>query len=397
MKKRLAAVAVSAAFLAPAAAFAQAAAPAAPAVPTLDKIFEASGLSVNGWIDTAYSHADRDIEKGIQGSAVTSPPGTFPRVFDNQNNSFVLHQVGLQIAKQPKEGFGGLVNVIAGKDAQVIHSFPETSVPGVGAGSSMFDITQAYAQYATGPLTVIGGKFVTLAGTEVIASTGNTTFSRSILFGAVPFTHTGLRATYAMGDMVSLTAGVNNGWDQLQDANRGKTVELGATITPIKPLSLVASYYSGSEPTGLASQGNRELFNFVGTWTISDAFSVGLEYLTVTQKNATVGITAVDAKYDGWAGYFTWNISQQWRLVLRGEEFNDKNGFHFNTIDPTTGAALQTKYKEGTVTLSYLPTSSVELRGEVRQDKADNDVYVDSDGTLKKNFTTYALQAIYKF
>src|SRR5262249_39183903 len=151
MKKRLAAVAVSAAFLAPAAAFAQAAAPAAPAVPTLDKVLDASGISMNGWIDTAYSHADRNIEAGIHGNGLT-----FPRVFDNQNNSFVLHQVGLQIAKQPKEGFGGLVNVIAGKDAQVIHSFPEVAIPGnTTSSASMFDITQAYAQYATGALTII--------------------------------------------------------------------------------------------------------------------------------------------------------------------------------------------------------------------------------------------------
>jgi hypothetical protein len=391
MKKRLAAVAVAALFAAPATVLAQAAAPAAPAVPTLDKVLDASGISLSGWIDTSYSHADRNIEP-LQG-------GFSDRVFDSQNNSFLLHQVGLQIAKQPKEGFGGLVNVIAGKDAQIIHSSPETSA----VAASLFDITQAYGQYATGPLTVIGGKFATLAGTEVIASTGNTLFSRSILFGAVPFTHTGLRATYALGDSLSLTAGVNNGWDQLQDQNKGKTVELGATFTPIKPLSLVASYYTGKEltlnnATLGTNDGTRDLLDLVATWTISDAFSLGLEYLTVTQKNFTdpAGNT-VNAKYDGWAGYFTWNISSQWRVVLRGEEFTDKNGFHFSTFDPTTGAGLQTKYKEGTLDLSYLPNASFELRGEVRQDKADNAVFTDTDGSMKKNLTTYAIQGIYKF
>src|SRR5581483_2493446 len=126
------------------------------------------------------------------------------RVFDNQNNSFVLHQVGLTVAKLPKEGAGGLVNLTAGKDAAVIHSFDTMS-------ESQFDVTQAYAQYATGPVTIIAGKFVTMHGTEVIASTGNTNFSRSILFGSVPFTHTGLRATYAMSDAVSLLVGLNNG------------------------------------------------------------------------------------------------------------------------------------------------------------------------------------------
>jgi len=40
----------------------------------------------------------------------------------------------------------------------------------------------------------MAGKFVTLAGSEVIWSPSNSNFSRSILFGAIPFTHTGVRA-----------------------------------------------------------------------------------------------------------------------------------------------------------------------------------------------------------
>jgi opacity protein-like surface antigen len=109
----------------------QAAAPAAPAAPTLDKVLEASGLAVTGYIDAGYTHADRDLEGGFS-----------PRVFDSQNNSFVLHQVGLQVAKQPKEGFGGLVNVTMGRDAALIHSFDTTT-------ESQFDVTQAYGQYAS--------------------------------------------------------------------------------------------------------------------------------------------------------------------------------------------------------------------------------------------------------
>ena len=108
-------------FIAAALAAASSAALAAPtlasaqAVPTLDKVLEASGISMTGYVDAAYTHANRNIETGFS-----------PRVFDSLNNDFVLHQVGLQIAKQPKTGFGGLVNVTLGKDAQVLHSSPDT-------------------------------------------------------------------------------------------------------------------------------------------------------------------------------------------------------------------------------------------------------------------------------
>jgi putative OmpL-like beta-barrel porin-2 len=378
MKKALIAAAVSAAFAAPTTVLAQTAA----AVPTLDKILEASGVTVSGWIDTQYTHSNRNLETGFT-----------DRVFDSQNNSFVLHQFGLQVAKQPKEGAGGLVNITAGKDAQIIHSYPESS----SSANSLFDITQAYGQYASGPLTVMLGKFVTLHGTEVIASTGNNNISRSILFGSVPFTHTGLRAVYAMSDTVSFTAGLNNGWDQLQDTTKGKTVELGVSLTPIKPLSIVASGYFGKETTNtLASpgsnEGRRSSGNIVATYTLSDTLSVGAEYLRVQQDNFTSlsdGST-IKAKYDGLAGYVTFMVSPKLRLAGRLETFKDTDGLKF-LANPGT------KYREGTVTVGYLPSSSFEVRGEIRQDRASNSVFTEFGGSMSKTLLTYALQGIYKF
>jgi hypothetical protein len=289
MKKVVLASAVSALFAAPAVALAG----QPPAVPTLDKVLEASGLSATGYMDVGYTYANKNIEA----------PAFSTRVFDSQNNSFALHQLGLTIAKQPKEGFGGLVNFTIGKDAQVIHSFPDTS-------ASTFDITQGYAQYASGPITVIAGKYATMHGTEVIASPGNANISRSILFGSVPFTHTGLRGTWALNDQYSLMLGVNNGWDQLTDANKGKTLELGATLSPIKPLTIVVSGMSGKEviTPGAAAvpEGTRTSINAVASYTIIDPLSVGLEFLSVSQDN-TVGGTS-KGKYSGAAGYVSYSF-----------------------------------------------------------------------------------------
>lgn len=382
MKKLLLAASVSAVFAVPGVARAQAS-----GVPTLDKVLDASGISVSGYMDAAYTHADRNIES----------PSFSDRVFDSQNNSFGLHQFGLTVAKQPKEGFGGLVNLTAGSDAQVIHSFPEAA----GTGSSMFDLTQAYMQYATGPLTVIAGKFTTLHGTEVIASTGNTNFSRSILFGAVPFTHTGVRATWALNDKVSLIGGINNGWDQVSDANRGKTLELGATLNPIKPLNISVSGYTGKEssvapgaPGTTGAEGTRNSLNAVVSYILTDPLSVGVEVLSVSQDN----VAGSTAKYSGVAGYVTYMFKPKLRGVLRLESFDDKNGFHFA---PTTSGGTftnsETKYREATGTVSYLMSENFEARGEVRQDRATNSVFVDSDGSTSKDLMTFAIQGLYKF
>jgi len=367
MKKLLIASAVSAAIAAPATALAQQA-----RVPTLSQVLDASGINVNGYIDAAYSWANRNQQ------AFTD------RVFDQQNNSFSLHQFGLTAAKQPKEGFGGLVNITVGQDSQFIHSFPESGT------QSTFDLTQAYGSYSAGGLTLIGGKFTTLAGTEVIASSGNTTFSRSILFGAIPFTHTGVRASYAPSDTITLYGGLNNGWDQLSDANRQKTLEIGATFNPVKALTVTASGYFGTDPAnaqaGTGPNGERDLINIVANFIASNSLSLGAELLTFRQ-DIPGGTTQ---KYDGAALYFTYMLNSQWRGVVRGEYFNDKNGFHFATANGT-------KYYEGTLCLSYLPNSSFEARTEVRMDKANNSVFIDSDGSTSKTLMSFGLQGLYKF
>ncbi len=374
MKKLLIATAVSAALAAPTVALAQAA-----RAPTLSQVLEASGISVNGYLDVGYTRADKDVEAGI------GPLNAPPRVFDNQNNSFNLHQFGLSVSKLPRSGFGGLVNLTVGSDAQVIHSFPDTS-------ASLFDVTQAYAQYADKALTVIAGKYATLHGTEVIWSPSNNNVSHSILFGAIPFTHTGVRATWALSDTVSLIGGVNNGWDQLTDANRSKTVELGATLNPIKPLNISISGYSGKEPFPPAAptgNGTRTSINAVGSYNISDAISVGGELLDVSQDVPGALGATTSAKYTGAAAYGSYMFTRRIRGALRVENFDDKDGLHFGV--------LGTKYREVTATGAYLAADNFEARAEVRRDQATNAVFRDFNGTTSKSMTTIALQGLYKF
>jgi hypothetical protein len=389
MKKLLIASAVTAALAAPAAALAQQA-----KIPTLGQILDASGISVNGYIDAQYNWANRNLQP-----TVTNPGGTPDRVFDSQNNSFGMHQFGLTVAKQPKEGFGGLVNLTVGQDAQVIHSYPELS----GIGSSMFDITQAYGSYSAGAMTVIAGKFATLAGTEVIASTGNTNISRSILFGAIPFTHTGVRVSYAPSDTITVYAGLNNGWDQLTDGNRQKTLELGTTLNPMKPLTITVSGYFGNEQAtangtqlGVGAQGTRNMIDAVANYTVNNSLSLGAELLYAAQEDVPAPNSGT-AKWNGAAGYFTYMLNSQWRATVRAEYFDDKQGFHFATTDPNTGNLRGAKYTEGTLTLSYLPASSVEVRTEVRGDRANNAVFVDSNGSTKKSLLSFGLEGLYKF
>ena len=122
---------------------------------------------------------------------------------------------------------GGLVNVIAGHDAFEMASYGMN--PNVFDSSEVgLDLTQLYLQYGRGPLTFFAGKFITIAGEEVIDPTRDTNFSRSILFGySTPDTLTGLRAIYVANDKLNFTLGLNDGWDNVRDTSRQKTIEWG--------------------------------------------------------------------------------------------------------------------------------------------------------------------------
>jgi hypothetical protein len=356
----------------------------APAAPTLSSVLDASGVSVTGDIDVSYSTLGGNGQ--FYDPVSKSLTGVNDRVFDYSHNSFTLQAIDIAIAKLPAEGYGGILEVTMGKDASTIAS------TGTGLGSTQtFDITQGYGQYASGNWTTILGKYNTLAGAEVIKTSGNTNFSRSILFGyAIPFTHTGVRTTYKVSDAVSLIAGLNNGWDMASTTNppetSQKTIELGAALNPTKSFALTAQFYTGGMMSGTTgATGTRNLLDLVGTFTVTDSLNFVLNYDDATQDNA---VATGQAKWNGLAGYVNYQINDPWRISVRGETFHDNDGFRTGVIQT---------WKEATVTVGYAASKNTELRGEVRKDFSDQASFEFDDGVARKSQSSVALEAVYKF
>ena len=341
---------------------------------------DASPFAYSGYIDASYTN--------LSGVGVFTSGGA-DRVFDTKKSGFTLQQAAISVGYQPKSGFGAFLNLTAGNDADLIAPYS------LYGKSHKFDVTQAYLQYATSSVTVIAGKFVTLAGAEVIASPTNPNYSRSILFGfAIPYTHTGVRATYAASDTVNLILGVNNGWDDLKDTNTSNTIEIGASYAPLKTFTLVAAGYFGKERIGYMTnqgpEGKRSLVDVVATWNATDALSVVLNYDWGRQQDVTDGmVTPYDAKWSGLAGYLNYTINDQWKTSLRAEYLDDSDAYR-------TGVAQ--KWKEVTLTLAYLPVKSVEVRLEGRADSADSPTFVKTaTGEVASSQNSVSIQALYKF
>jgi hypothetical protein len=346
---------------------APAAEPAKPAPGTLAGVLDASGITESGYIAASYYHSN-------------GYPSNIHQ-FDVQHDTFQLDQAGLTLAFQPKEGFGALVDVIAGEDARILHLAED-------GHDTAIDVKQAFLQYATGPLTVIAGKYVTLAGAEVISPTGNTNFSRSLLFFNQPLTHTGIRATYAASDTVNLVLGANNGWNTTSTSYGSKTAEVGLGWTPNKIFALTAQGYFGKAE---AYDAEKTLVDVVATYNATSELTFVLNYDWNQQKNAiTTATTAQTASWSGLAAYANYAITDQWRVSLRGEYLDDKDGFLTGT---------EQKLKEFTVTFGYAPVKSFELRLEARYDKADTDLFTRSitGPAYSDNLTGIAVQGLYKF
>jgi hypothetical protein len=342
---------------------------ASAAAPTLKEVLGASDITVSGFVDGAYTYFDSDT-----GSDTAN-------YMDGTYNSFRFKQGGITIASQPAEGFGALVNLTGGDDAVAIHSLGNASTGNI-------DVTQAFVQYASNGFTVIGGKYNTLAGAEVIAPTGNTNISRSIAFlWALPFTHTGVRLSYAAPGAVTVYAGYNNGWDQAQDGtadgNDYKTTELGVSWAPADIFSGAIYSYIGDGAVADAGA-KKTLIDVVATIKPIAPLAIVLNY--DTDKVEVAG--GSDAKWDAINVYLNYQFTEKLRGSLRAEQFNDKDGYNFGAVDnKVTGLTL---------TVGYSPVPAFELRGEIRQDKADVAVFT-KDGAADDTQNYYAVEGLYKF
>ncbi len=368
-------------------------------------------LQVSGYADAGYTSASiaSGVNPGGGGKSITAGPGVYPYVFDTLNQDIQFHNFNLQVAYNGP--IGGKVEASFGDDASLINSYPKS----VFAPGTDIDLTQAYAQGIVGPFTIIAGKYETLAGAEVIEAPNNLNFSRSILFGyAVPFTHTGVRVTYAATGTLNVIAGVNKGWDTTATvANNGAafpdsdtlTFEGGASWNPSKAFGITVQGYSGQVEQGSSfavpglfvvtpSRPQRSLVDTVITFHATPSLTFVLNGDAGQQTNsnyfdnqgALVGYGT--GTWSGVAGYVNYAFNSAWSITGRAEYIGDYGGLR-------TG--ITQRWGEGTITLGWAPNANVIIRGEVRGD-ASNQLFFNGPNGFKYNKNAqFGLETIVKW
>ena len=343
-----------------------------------------SDFKMSGYVDGSYNYLQNK-------NKFTS--GSYNRVFDTNPNGVTLQQAGITMAYQPKQGLGGVITPVEGRDSIIFAPygwFPNNT-------SQMFGVAvpQAFLQYAVGPFTFMGGNFIELAGAENIFSYNDTNFSRSILWGyAEPFTVTGFRASYDPNDKLTLIGGIDNGWDSIRDTGRQKTLELGVSYKFNPMFSLAAYGYSGqqriADRTSSGPTGQRTLIDLIATLNVTEQLTLVANYDGALQTKAVLPSGAVaQAIWQGIAGYINYQLSDKWRTSLRGELFNDSDGYRTGVVQ---------KWDELTLTVGYIVLKDFELRAETRHDFSNVNSFLRTNGIGTSNYQqSYALEGLLKF
>jgi len=293
----------------------------------------------------------------------TTHNGNGPTQDVNQLQNFDLHQgaprfsLGKFTVDKSDGVLGVHVDVGVGETMRLIHAADPAAIShkGLRYFEQMYAIVKPKNSHGT---EIDFGQFVTSAGAEVIESTSNWNYTRSILFAwAIPYYHFGLKTSTPLTKETTISFQLVNGWNNIWGNHSLQNVGFALTTTKTK-YAYTVDYYGGKSDIG-GKVGVRNLFD--GTYTINPSGKYQV-YI-----NGTWGR---DNRYGG--GYDQWygiasaariQLNKMFAVAARGEFMNDPTGF-------ATGQKQM--LKEGTVTGEAKFNDHLIARLEYRHDSSDH-------------------------
>ena len=390
-------------------------------------LWKTLGFKASGFLDVAYTQNFNNPNTNLNQL----------HIFDTNANGFMPHLAQLMLERpadatgsgMDRAGFRARLNF--GSDARVTRARTNFQP---GTSNNEMDFQELYAEYILpvgNGLKIQAGKINTLIGYEVINSFENPNFSRSFMFGlGQAFTTTGVRMTYTFNPVVTASIGVINGWDNIDDNNKGKSFEWLLALTPHEKISV--SFYGsyGAEQsncqggsatctqytTGNDPSAKRTVAGSIITLKPTDKDTVVLEPYYGNEGNASTVKSARNARWNGFAGYLIHDFNDQWSARFRGEIFEDAGGARTCTggvnfaggantcasgssgvgVNTAGAGGIPQTLWENTFTLQYKPFPSLITRTEFRYDKSDKNVFLYGSRPVN-NQETLSFQVIYMF
>jgi hypothetical protein len=345
------------------------------------------GIEIHGLLSGTYTYNLNRPKSRKNGLAL----------FNEDDNTFSLNHANIQVMKNADSGLGFLVDADFGDTAEIVGSVTRWSNNLNNTESrNSIELRQAYLTYkfsVGNGLTLKAGKMVTLHGAEVIKSWNNLNYniSNSILFGwAIPFTHTGIMASYPLNDYFAFDLGLMNGWDNVADNNDGKTIHGAVTIKPHEKLSFYISGSYGPEQNDRGGS-KRSMLTTLVTYKPTDKLTFILDHNWGHEDdivaNASGGLTK-NADWHGVAGYAVYSLTDKLAFSLRGEWFGDTDA---------TRTGVKQDLWEVTPTVTYSIAEGLIARFEYRHDESSKRFFENHRGDPLSGQDLFASELIYAF
>jgi len=329
---------------------------------------EKSPLSISGSVDTYYTT-----------NLSTSAQGTTGILSDVSANGFGLGMANVVLGYDTEKG-GAVADLAYGPRANAANMYQTNSEDEI-AGA----INQLYVYYnISDKLTATLGQFNTFYGYEVISPSANFNYSVSYLFGAGPFSHTGLKVDYAVSEDFSLMVALTNphGRYDGSNINTQDKYQLGFQAG-YKGQYLNVAYgadgfaYKDDAETVFAT--DALYIDYTGGFNATESFYIGINAAYSNSSQANYG-------YQGVALYLENSFSDKFALGLRPEFFQETGSSDADVL------AL-------TLTGSTNLTESLKVITEIRYDGTDanNPVWEDVLPGGKDNVTALTIAAVYSF
>ncbi|MDZ4733560.1 MAG: outer membrane beta-barrel protein [Nitrospirota bacterium] len=402
--------------------------PVSAAEDAAESLWKTMGFKIYGAVDASYTQNFNNPNTNVNSL----------RIFDTQANSFSPNLAQVVLERPARAGgsamdrVGFRTRLSFGSNARFSRARTNFQ-PGVA--DNEVDPQELYAEYLApigNGLLLQAGKMHTLIGYEVINSWENPNFSRTFMFGlAQAFTETGIRATYQFNPMVTATVGLINGWDNIEDNNRGKTVVWLVALTPHERFGVNFFGSYGAEQTnspgvgpatpaapGADPSAKRLVAGAIITAKVTDSDTIILEPYYGNESNASGARLAAghspNARWNGLGAYHIHDFNDEWSTRIRGEIFEDAGGartcagaVNFQggtntcfgtpvTVPATFGGGLAQTLWEVTGTLQYKPAPALITRVEFRYDKSDKSVFLQGS-EASNNQQTLSFQVVYLF
>jgi hypothetical protein len=296
-------------------------------------------VTVNGLVDGYYAYNFTNPSSFTTGSYY---------FYNTAANNFTLGLAEVKVTATQGQGSAHLV---------LADSF------GLISGlSGDVDVLQAYVSYNPDKWTISAGRFVAWMGYEVIESTGNWNYSHSLLFGALPYWHTGVSVAYAPDSTFGITFyDTDTTWNSSTSSSWGKTLGLQAAINPNSMWSIILNGIM--TPIGLGQNNITAEGIVVYKPTSEWSFALDGQFGTnsVSSGNAP--------SYFGVALYGKYQFQSDWSAALRAEYVSDNyNSFGFDGNSLAAGNAFTGD--EVTLTVAHNFTSNLVGSLEGRMDMA---------------------------